>query len=160
RAVVLGNMRRVFGDTLPETEIVRLAQAYYAHYVRFLFEFLRQPIMSAERHSKWVKVENMESPFRAHAQGKGIFLLAGHSGNFEVSTVAGLARFPQYRGLIYFIRRSLNPAWLNSLITWRFRRAGFGTLSKRGSLDAIFEVLKRGGIIVYVFDQHAGGADG
>jgi len=160
RHLVLANLRRVFGDVLPEAGIVRLAQAYYAHYLRFLLEFFRQPFMSEKRRSGWIKVENMESPLRAHAQGKGLFMLTGHFGNFEVATVAGIARFPQYQGLFYFIRRALKPAWLNYLITWRFRRAGFGTLSKRDSLDAIFDVLNRGGIIVYVFDQHAGGTDG
>jgi KDO2-lipid IV(A) lauroyltransferase len=160
RSVVLGNLRRVFGDVLPEAEIVRLAQAYYAHYLRFVLEFVKQPFMSAKRRTAWVKVENIESPTRAHAQGKGVFFLTGHFGNFEVATVAGMARFPQCRGLLYFIRRALKPAWLNSLITWRFRRAGFGTLSKRGSLDAIYEVLNRGGMIVYVFDQHATAPDG
>jgi KDO2-lipid IV(A) lauroyltransferase len=160
RAVVLGNLQRVFGDVLPEAEILRLAQAYYAHYLRFVLEFVKQPFMSAKRRTAWVKVENIESPIRAHAQGRGVFLLTGHVGPFEVATVAGIARFPQSRGLLYFIRRTLKPAWLNSLINWRFRRAGFGTLSKRGSLETIFDVLKLGGIIVYVFDQHAGAADG
>jgi len=160
RAVVLDNLGRVFGEVLPKTEIVRLAQAYYAHYFRFLLEIVRQPLMSSARRRAWVKVENMESPIRAHSQGKGVFLLTGHFGNFEVATVACIASFPQYRGLFYFIRRALKPSWLNSIVTWRFRRAGFGTLPKRGSLDAIFEVLNRGGIIVYVFDQHAGPPDG
>jgi KDO2-lipid IV(A) lauroyltransferase len=160
RAVVLGNLRRVFGEVLPEAEIVRLAQAYYAHYLRFLVEFVQRPFMSVKRRNARVKVENVESPIRAHARGKGVFLLTGHFGNFEVATVAGIARFPQYRGLLYFIRRALKPAWFNSLITWRFRRAGFGTLSKRGSLEAIYEVLEHGGIIVYVFDQHASAPDG
>ena len=117
RAVVLGNLRRVFGDVLPEAEIVRLAQAYYGHYLRFLTEFVRQPFMSAKRRGAWVKVENIESPIRAGARGKGVFLLTGHFGNFEVATVAGIARFPQYRGLFYFIRRALKPAWFNSLVT-------------------------------------------
>jgi KDO2-lipid IV(A) lauroyltransferase len=160
RDLVLSNLRRVFDDVLPQSEIVRLAQAYYAHYLRFLFEFVRQPFMSARKRAAWVKVENIESVLRAPGQGKGLFMLTGHFGNFEVATVAGIARFPQYRGLFYFIRRSLKPAWLNALITWRFRRAGFGTLPKRGSLETIFDVLSRGGIIVYVFDQHAGGSDG
>jgi phosphopantetheine--protein transferase-like protein len=160
RAVVLGNLRRVFGDVLPEIELQRLAQAYYAHYLRFLLELVRQPFMSSQRRHAWIKVENMESPLRAHAQGKGLFLLTGHFGNFEVATVAGITRFPQYRGLFYFVRRSLKPAWLNSLVNWRFRRAGFGTLPKRGSLEAIYDQLRRGGIIVYVLDQHAGSRDG
>ena len=160
RGVVLANLRRVFGDTVTERELLRIAQAYYAHYVRFLLELARQPFMSSRRRNAWVKVENMESPIGAHAQGKGLFLLTGHFGNFEVATVAAIARFPHYRGLFYFIRRSLKPAWLNALVTWRFRKAGFITLAKRGSLDALFDALNRGGIVVYVFDQHAGGADG
>jgi len=160
RKVVLENLRRVFGDVLPESEILRLAQAYYAHYLRFLIELLRQPLMSSKQRHNWIKIENIESAIRAHDQGKGLFLLTGHFGNFEVATVAGIAQFPKYRGLFYFIRRALKPAWLNALVTWRFRRAGFGTLSKRGSLDAIFSALSRGEIIVYVFDQYAGGHDG
>ena len=160
RAVVLSNLRRVFGDVLPEVEIRRLAQAYYAHYVRFLIEFVRLPFLSARQRTAWIRIENVESPLRAHAQGKGILLLTGHFGNFEVSTVAGITQFPQYHGQFHFVRRPLRPRVLNRLVTWRFRRAGFGTLPKRGSLDAIIEALTRGAVVVYAFDQHAGKKDG
>ncbi len=160
RRVVFGNLRRVFGDRLPESELVRLAQAYYAHYIRFLIEFVRLPFMSARKRGDWIRVENMESPLRAYAQGKGVLLLTGHFGNFEVATVAGIGQFPQYRGLLHFVRRELKPRWLNAFITARSRRAGFGTLSKRGSLDAILDLLAKGALIVFVFDQHAGTRDG
>ena len=160
RAVVLDNLGRVFGDVLPAAEIRRLAQAYYAHYLRFILEFVRLALKSAARRNAWIRIENIESPQRAHAQGKGILLLTGHFGNFEVSTVAGLGQFPQYRGLFHFVRRPLKPAWLNDWVTWRFRRGGFGTLSKRGSLDSIFGLLENGAIVVYTFDQHAGPRDG
>lgn len=160
RKVILGNLRRVFGGFVSDREIYRIAQGYYAHYARFLLELAHRPFMSEKKRNAIIKVENMELPLRAHAEGKGVFLLTGHFGNFEFSTVAGITRFPEYRGLLYFIRRRLKPAWLNSLVTWRFRKAGLGTLPKRGSINAIFEVLERGGIIVYVFDQHAGPPDG
>ena len=159
RALVLQNMRRVFDD-LPEEEIVRLAQAYYGHYVRFAMEFLRLPFMSAERRKKYIRVENMESPIRAHAQGKGVILLTGHFGNWEVSTTAGIKQFPQYKNLFHFVRRPIKPRWLNNLIALRDKRAGFGTLTKRGSLDKMLELLSRGAIIIFVFDQHAGEHDG
>jgi KDO2-lipid IV(A) lauroyltransferase len=158
--VVLGNLRRAFGEFLSEDELRRLAQAYCAHFIRFLVEFVRFPWMSAERRSAWVRVENMEAPIRAHDQGKGLLLLAGHFGNWEVATVAGLAQFPQYRGLFYFVRRPLKPFWLNEFVNYRFRRSGFGTLAKRGSLERILELLSKGAILVYVLDQHAAGSDG
>jgi KDO2-lipid IV(A) lauroyltransferase len=160
RSVVLGNFRRVFGDVLPEEEIRKLAQAYYAHYVRFMIEFFRLPFMSEERREAWVRVENIEAALRAHAKGKGILLLTGHFGNFEVSTVAGIGQFPQYRGLLHFVRRPLKPRLLNDFVTRRFQRAGFGVIPKRGSLDNILDLLAAGAIIVYVFDQHAGKGDG
>jgi KDO2-lipid IV(A) lauroyltransferase len=160
RGVVLGNFRRVFGDTVSEAEIRRLAQAYYAHYLRFMLEFFRLPFMSAERRRAWIRVENMESPLRAAEQGQGLIVLTGHFGNFEVATVAGIGQFPQYRDRFHFVRRALKPKLLNDFVTRRFRRAGFGTLSKRGSLDAILNLLASGAVIVYVFDQHAGRKDG
>ena len=160
RGVVLGNLRRVFGGYVPEEEILKLAQAYYAHYIRFLLEFLRLPFMSTERRKAWMRIENMEVALRAHAQGRGILLLTGHFGNFEVSTVAGIGQFPGYRGLFHFVRRPLKPQLLNDFITWRTRQAGFGTLAKRGSLDKILELLAGGAIVVYVFDQHAGKGTG
>lgn len=160
RSVVLGNFRRVFGDYLPPPEILKLVQAYYAHYARFLLEFIRLPFMSAECRKSWIRLENTESPIRAHQQGKGVLLLTGHFGNFEVASVAGLTQFPQYQGLLHFVRRPLKPKFLNDLVTRRFRRAGFGTLAKRGSLDAILNLLAGGAIIVYAFDQHAGKSDG
>jgi phosphopantetheine--protein transferase-like protein len=160
RGVVLGNFRRVFGDTLPEAEIIRLAQGYYAHYVRFLMEYLRLPFMSLERRKALIRLENIEAPLRVHAQGKGMILLTGHFGNFELSSMAGISQFPQYQGKFHFVRRPLKPRLLNDFVTRRFRRAGLGVLGKRGSLDAILDLLGRGEIIVYVFDQHAGKGDG
>jgi len=160
RSVVLGNFRRVFGDVLPEEEIRKLAQAYYAHYVRFMIEFIRLPFMSQERRKAWVRVENVEAALTAHAKGKGVLLLTGHFGNFEVSTVAGIGQFPQYRGVLHFVRRPLKPRLLNDFVTRRFQRAGFGVIPKRGSLDNILDLLASGAIIVYVFDQHAGKGDG
>jgi KDO2-lipid IV(A) lauroyltransferase len=160
RGVVLANLRRVFGETLPEDEIHRLAQAYYGHYVRFLIEFMRLPFMSEARSKALIRVENIESPLRAIEKRKGLLLLTGHFGNFEVATVAGIRQFPEYHGKFHFVRRALKPRLFNSFITWRFRRAGFGTLSKRGSLDNILELLSDGAAIVYVFDQHASKRDG
>ncbi len=160
RSVVLGNMRRVFGDTYPEAELIQLAQTYYGHYVRFLVEFFKMPLMSAEKKKKFIRIENMESPIEAHKKGKGLILLTGHFGNWEVSTVAGIQQFPQFKGMFHFVRRPLKPKLLNDFVTRRFHKAGFGTIAKRGSLDQILDLLAGGAIVVYVFDQHAGKKDG
>jgi len=156
RGVVLGNLRRVFGDVLCERELRRLAQAYYAHLAQFLVELVSLPLMSPSKRKARIRVENKDVPISAHNQGKGLLLLTGHLGNWEVATVGGIGQFPQYRGLFHFVRRTLKPGLLNYLVTERFRRSGFGTLAKRGTLERILELLGSGAIIVFVFDQHAG----
>ena len=160
RALVLESMRRVFGDVVPEEEIIKLAQAYYGHYATFAKEFLTLKFMSKARRENYVRVENKESPIRAHEKGRGLLLLTGHFGNWEASTSAAIKQFPEYKNLFYFVRRPIKPGWLNELIAWRDRRNGFGTLAKSGSLDTMLDLLAKGAIIVFVYDQHAGRKDG
>ncbi len=160
RRLALANLHRVFGGVVAAERIRRLAFGYYAHFARSMVEMLRLPFMSARKRAEWVRVENTESPIQAHGRGRGLILLTGHFGNWETATVAALKQFPQYAGKFHFVRRALKPAWFDRFITRRFRKAGFGTIPKRGSMDLILKLLGEGAIIVFTFDQHAGRPDG
>lgn len=160
RSVVLDNLRRVYGDAADEAEIERLAQAHYGHLGRLLWEFVTYPWLPASRRQAMARVENLDALLAAHARGKGVLILTGHFGNFEVSTTAGLMSFPEAEGRFHFVRRPIRPEWLDKLVTRRFRKAGFGVLPKRGGLDAILERLAAGDLVVFPFDQHAQRKDG
>jgi KDO2-lipid IV(A) lauroyltransferase len=160
RHVVLDNLRRVYGDVADEAEITRLAQAHYGHLGRLLWEFVWFPWLSRAKRMAMVRVENLDALLAAHAQGKGVLILTGHFGNFEVSTGAGLASFPEAKGRFHFVRRPIRPEWLDRLVTRRFRKVGFGVLPKRGGLDAILDRLAAGDLVVFPFDQHAQRKDG
>jgi len=160
RQVVLDNLRRVYGERADEAEITRLAQAHYGHLGRLFWEFLWYPWLSRARKLALVRVENLDALLAAHAQGKGVLILTGHFGNFEVATSAGLASFPEAKGRFHFVRRPIRPEWLDKLVTRRFRKAGFGVLPKRGGLDAILDRLAAGDLVVFPFDQHAQRKDG
>jgi len=158
--IVMGNLRRVFGNVVDEAEIARLAAAHYGHLWRLLGEFIRFRWLSAAGKLALVRVEGLDNFIAARDQGKGILILTGHFGNWEVSTTAGIAQFPEMRGHFHFVRRPIKPAWLDRLVTRRFEAAGFGVFSKRDSLDAMLESLARGDAVVLPFDQHAGPPDG
>jgi KDO2-lipid IV(A) lauroyltransferase len=160
RQVVLDNLRRVYGDSADEAEITRLAQAHYGHLGRLMWEFLWYPWLSRARKLAMVRVDNLDALLDAHAQGKGVLILTGHFGNFEVATSAGLASFPEAKGRFHFVRRPIRPEWLDKLVTRRFRKVGFGVLPKRGGLDAILDRLAAGDLVVFPFDQHAQRKDG
>ena len=159
RKIVLENLRRVY-EGVSEDEITRLAQAHYAHLGLLTWEFFYFSWLSKARRAAMVRVENIEAVERAHAQGKGVCILTGHFGNFEVSTVAGISNYPDLPCKFYFVRRPLKPKWLERRVNRRFLEAGFGVLPKRGALDAILERLRGGDIVVFPFDQHAGPKDG
>jgi KDO2-lipid IV(A) lauroyltransferase len=159
RKIILQNLRRVYAD-VAQDEIVRLAQAHYAHLGRLAWEFMYFSWLGKARRAAMVRVENTEAVERAHALGKGVCVLTGHFGNFEVSTVAGISNFPDLPCKFYFVRRPVKPKWLERRVNRRFLEAGFGVLPKRGALDAILDRLRAGDIVVFPFDQHAARRDG
>ena len=160
RAVVVDNLRRVYGANVGEAEIERLAQAHYGHLWALASEMVRYRFLSERRKQALVRVEGVPEFTRAFEAGKGVLIVTGHFGNFEVATVAGLAQFPQVKGRIHFVRRPIKPKWLDALVTRRFRDAGFGVVGKKGSLEQIVTLLERGDAIVFPFDQHARRPDG
>ena len=160
RGVVLDNLRRVFGDVVPEAEIRRLAQAHYGHLGRLCLEFLWFPWLPARRRAARVRVENLDLALAAHARGRGLLILTGHFGNWEVATVAGLGQHPWARGRICVVRRPFKPRWIGALVRRRVRRAGFTIVPKRGSLDVVLDHLAAQDVLVFPFDQHASGRDG
>ena len=160
RGVIRENLRRVYGDALPDEEVTRLAQSHYGHLGRLALEFLRFSFVPAATRAALVRVENVHALEAALSQGKGVLVLTGHFGNWEVATAAGLGSYPQARGRFYFVRRPFKPRWLDRLVTRRFVRAGFGVLPKRGGLGAILDRLAAGDLVVYPLDQHASRRDG
>ncbi|MEQ1840743.1 MAG: 4'-phosphopantetheinyl transferase superfamily protein, partial [Verrucomicrobiales bacterium] len=101
RKIVMANLELVFGEILTREQILDLAQAYYAHFLKFLGEFLLLPFLSEARKKAMVRIEGREHIERAMEGGKGVLILGGHFGNWEVATVAGIAQFKDYFGLYH-----------------------------------------------------------
>lgn len=156
RAVILDNLNRVYGAQVSQQQIELLAQAHYGHLLKLLKELFQFRFLSAQQKKDIVKVEGVPKMIEAFEAGKGVLILTGHFGNFEVSTVAGIEHFPQVKGRIHFLRRPIKPKWLSDWLTRRFKQAGFGVVGRRGSLEEIVVTLERGDAVVFPFDQHAG----
>jgi KDO2-lipid IV(A) lauroyltransferase len=158
RRVVMENLRRAFGNDLDDRQIVAVAQAFYAHLMRSAAEFARVNLAPwAARPA--VRIENIDAILNAYNLGKGVLVLSGHFGNWEVVLPAAIAQFPQYRGRFHILRRPL-PAGLDRLVTRRMRKSGLGTIPKRGSLQTILDRLQARDAVVFIMDQHAGARDG
>jgi len=160
RGVVLENLRRVFTGVVPQDEIVRLAQAFYAHVATSLVELVRTPWLAAKRRAALVRLENRDVAVRAAEREKGLLLLTGHLGNWELATVNAIANEPDFRGRFHVLRRPVVPRALDRFVNRRFRRAGLGVIPKLGGLPLILDRLAANDAVVFVLDQHAGARDG
>jgi len=112
RDIVIENLQRVFGGRIPPADIQHLAAAHYGHLSRLIVEFLSYPFVGAAKKLDMARVENLDALLEAHALGRGVLILTGHFGNFEVGTAAALAQFPEAHGRFYFLRRPFKPRWL------------------------------------------------
>lgn len=155
RAVILENLNRVYGANVAPAQIALLAQAHYGHLLSLLKELFQFRFLSEAHKKSIVRVEGVDGMIHAFEAGKGILILTGHFGNFEVSTVAGIEHFPQVKGRIHFLRRPIKPKWLSDFLTRRFNQAGFGVVGRRGSLEEIVSTIESGDAIVFPFDQYA-----
>ena len=89
-----------------------------------------------------VRVDNLDALLAAHAQGKGVLLLTGHFGNFEVATSAGLAQLSRSQGPLSLRApadppRVAGPAGDAALPQGRLRRAAQARRARRHPRPAV-----------------------
>jgi KDO2-lipid IV(A) lauroyltransferase len=160
RRTVLENLRRAFGHGLAEEDIVRLAQSFYAHTARSLVEWVQVPFRSRAGQERLVRVENKEAILRAAKRGKGVLVLAGHLGNWELAPAIGIRNFPEYGGRFHIVRRAIRWRWIEKLAIGRFLGAGLEVIPKSASLDRILDALAAGDAVVFILDQYASTREG
>jgi KDO2-lipid IV(A) lauroyltransferase len=85
-AAVRGNLRRVFPDA-PGREIARLSRAVFRNFTRSMVDYGRFRSMSPEAiHAEIREFEGREHLDAALSSGRGIVLVTGHIGNWELGS--------------------------------------------------------------------------
>jgi Kdo2-lipid IVA lauroyltransferase/acyltransferase len=154
RHVALDNLRLVFGDTLSPAARATLARRSFEHLGITAVECCRLFFGPAERLLRRVRGRGTEHLGEALAQGRGIFFLTGHFGNWELlAATHGLAGF----GLSVVVRPLDNP-YLDALIARARERSGLRAISKRDAVQGVRAALARGECIGILLDQDAGRA--
>jgi len=181
RRTVIQNIQRAFPELTERKQIIGIAQAFYGHLFRAIFELARDAFMSPEMRSRLVRVEGAES-VRAAAAGKGALLLTGHFGNWELAVPIALGHFPEWQGRVHMIRdfgagtdahavqragrggflvvrqiRSRLVGFLSYHTFRRFNRAGMKVISQGGAVRGTLSRLRAQEAVVFVLDHHAGG---
>ncbi|GBE36695.1 lipid A biosynthesis lauroyl acyltransferase [bacterium BMS3Bbin07] len=103
-----------------------------------------------------IEVEGIDNYQRAREKGKGILLITGHCGNWELLALAVSFKVSP----VGAVARPINNPYFNSLIERVRKRYGNSVIYKKGALRAIISRLRKGGTVGILIDQSVLPAEG
>jgi Kdo2-lipid IVA lauroyltransferase/acyltransferase len=155
RKVINRNIDIAFGKHLNSAEKLKLAKSFYRHFALFAWENICSSWTSKKAFKEMVDVEGTENLVEAGSKGKGVIILTGHFGNWEIACLGGISQFSQYEGLFHFTRKTLRNKWLEKYVFSRFQKSGLNVIIVDNALEKVCEVLEKNELVVFVLDQHA-----
>jgi len=151
RAVTVDNLMRALKCT--EGEAKELAQRVFHHVVLTALEFLKAGSQPQEA-LKRVQVSGFEAVRAAWEQFGKLVFVTGHLGNFELLGAKVAQELP-----LWVVARPQSPAsW--QIIKGTRERLGMKVIDKIGSVREAVKVLRQGGALGLLADQHAGSSAG
>ncbi|MDR3441535.1 MAG: lysophospholipid acyltransferase family protein [Legionella sp.] len=155
RQVIMSNIDRVYGNQLNEAQKKHLAASYYSHLLKSFKEAMQLRFMSEANLREQVEVRGHEHMLRVVDQQKGVLVLTGHFGNWEVAPLGGVLNFKEFQGQFHFIRRTLSIKFIERSLFKKYYQFGLNVIPKKNSLDKVCAALEQNHAVIFVLDQHA-----
>jgi len=156
RTISLNNLQNAFQGSKSKEEIVKLSKACFQQLGESIVEYARFPLDLRKENEKRVRIEGLEHLLEARKKGKGIILLSGHFGNWELLgiTLADLG-FP-----FHVVARRLDNPFLNAWVIRRRSMTGNKVIEKKQATKAVLTLLKSGESVGFLLDQNARSGEG
>jgi KDO2-lipid IV(A) lauroyltransferase len=149
RRIAINQLRAAF-PTRSADECRRIARSAFAHFGRLLVFVLRLSTIHPDALRARIEVEG-EGHFRnALAQGRGVLIITGHFGYWEVHGVAHALVFPP----IHVLARPLDNPYLHRFLERTRQRTGNGVIYRQGALRRVLRVLQSNEAVAMLIDQH------
>lgn len=155
RRKVFAHVRIAFGPEMPFHKIKQLVIEIYRHYGQNIVEVACLSKFASMGMNDHVQIEGREHVDRLLQQGRGLIFLSIHSGNWELSNMAGSLCGHPYNMVANYLEHVNKVADL--LDSWR-KSAGCRIINPGVGGREIIKALKRNEIVTLVADQ--GGSDG
>jgi heptosyltransferase-2 len=154
RALALRNVRIAFASEIPEREMRRIVRRHLQRLGANLLCSIKFTQMPIEKILERVRVENFEQITNCSRAKKPVVILLSHTGPWELCT----RLFPHFvrdqrKSTIY---QRLRNRYIDAHV--RGARGGFGVemLDRKEGFAKALGVLRSGGIVGILSDQHAG----
>jgi len=129
------------------------AQRSFEHIAMLAFDVLwTSRLIRPSTWHRYIEFGNMSEPLRLILRGRGIIMVTGHYGNFEILGYA-MATF----GLESFsIARPIDNPYINDYLLGVRQEHGQTIIDKKGATDMMLDILKSGATLGFIADQNAG----
>jgi KDO2-lipid IV(A) lauroyltransferase len=149
RQRTIQHLTLAFGNEKSREEIRRLARDVFRHFAVAGVDAIRIPQMIEKGMDHFVTAENFHIIDNALAEGKGILVLTGHFGNWEV-----MGAYVAQKGYpIKVIGAPLDNPWLDRFLVDMRNRAGYANIMRGDGARAIIRALKSGHMLAMLIDQ-------
>ena len=146
----VSNMARVLGPTATSAQVRRAARLSFQNYILVLVDFVRIPYLKVEAIEREMQASGMEYLEAARARGKGVILVACHSGNWDF----GGAVLSRYSLPITAVADMFEPPRLNEYVIAMRKQMGVNTIpADPAALRKLFEALRRNEIVMLFVDR-------
>jgi KDO2-lipid IV(A) lauroyltransferase len=148
KKTTLENLKKAFPDKA-QSEIRAIAKRNYQNITITFFELMILPHLSVAEIIKQVKVENLEIITEKLQSGRGLILLTGHFGNWELIVPALSTRIDyKFNMLVKPQRNEYVTKWLDET-----RSLSKAEIIPTGAAALTIPALKNGEILLVVGDQ-------
>jgi KDO2-lipid IV(A) lauroyltransferase len=154
RRIALENLAHAFPGR-PAEERQALARSTFAHFGGLLLELIKFGTYSHEQIRASYEVEGEERVRQAHQQGRGVFFMTAHFGNWEVNGVAHALTF----GPISVLARPLDNPRLHAMLEDIRTSTGNTVIYRQGAVRRMLRDLASNKGVAVLIDQHVHSAD-
>jgi len=153
----LDHIQQSFGNSMSRAEAKKLNRRVIMHFAQMLFEVPHIMKLSPRNLSKYVVFDNEENLLRALEKGKGVFILTGHFGNWELMAGAMAVRFGA--GLAV-VARPIDFQPLDLLMNELRSRFGTEIIMKQRGMRRVLATIKENKVVGILLDQNVEEEDG
>lgn len=127
-----------------------IVRGVFTNLGRLLGEFSQFPKISRQNISELVEYDGLENYMRASEQGRGVLMLTGHLGSWELCAFAqGVYGHP-----LSFLVRPLDNPFLDRMVCQYRELSGNRTIDKNRAVKSVLEILRRGQDVGLLIDAN------
>ncbi len=149
KKLLLDNLRHAFPEKTEE-EIIMIAKASFQNLIMAYFEILYLDKLTAEQIRRYISFPEREKIKSFLESGKGLIVLTGHYGNWELCALAVSVHVPAKYTII--VQKQRNP-FVNDFITSMRSRFGTKLILMEHALRDSLRALSQNEIVALIADQ-------